>query len=226
MERESFEDREIGQILSDNFVCIKLDREERPDVDKVYMTFVQVGASGPAPLVLDSSDNSLVCVCCYLQATNGSGGWPMSVWLTPDLRPFIGGTYFPPRDHGRRPGLKTVLTRIIDQVFILNFRAFYAFICPKNLWSHWSQWRNNRSALESNGNKILEALKKGTAIAADAEASPPFAPDVAKRCFKQLAHSYEEEYGGFREAPKFPSPGEINPTPPPRVCLTPSVASQ
>uniref|UniRef100_UPI0037E8234C spermatogenesis-associated protein 20 isoform X3 n=1 Tax=Semicossyphus pulcher TaxID=241346 RepID=UPI0037E8234C len=91
MERESFEDEEIGKILSDNFVCIKLDREERPDVDKVYMTFVQ--------------------------ATSGGGGWPMSVWLTPDLRPFIGGTYFPPRDHGRRPGLKTVLTRIIQQGF-------------------------------------------------------------------------------------------------------------
>lgn len=55
-------------------------------------------------------------LCSYLQATSGSGGWPMSVWLTPDLRPFIGGTYFPPRDHGRRPGLKTLLMRIIDQV--------------------------------------------------------------------------------------------------------------
>uniref|UniRef100_H3CFR8 Spermatosis associated 20 n=1 Tax=Tetraodon nigroviridis TaxID=99883 RepID=H3CFR8_TETNG len=156
MERESFEDEEIGKILNDNFVCIKLDREERPDVDKVYMTFVQ--------------------------ATSGGGGWPMSVWLTPDLRPFIGGTYFPPRDHGGRPGLKTVLMRIIDQ------------------------WRNNRPTLESNGNKILEALRKGTAIASDAGSSPAFAPDVAKRCFQQLANSYEEEYGGFREAPKFPSP--------------------
>ncbi|KAM9425534.1 spermatogenesis-associated protein 20 isoform 2-T2 [Pholidichthys leucotaenia] len=156
MERESFEDDEIGKLLSDNFVCIKLDREERPDVDKVYMTFVQ--------------------------ATSGGGGWPMSVWLTPDLRPFIGGTYFPPRDHARRPGFKTVLIRIIEQ------------------------WRNNRSALESSGQQILEALKKGTAICADAGESPPLAPDVANRCFRQLAHSYEEEYGGFRDAPKFPTP--------------------
>lgn len=156
MERESFEDEEIGKILSDNFVCIKLDREERPDVDKVYMTFVQ--------------------------ATSGGGGWPMSVWLTPDLRPFIGGTYFPPRDHGSRPGLKTVLTRIMDQ------------------------WHNNRPALESSGDRILEALKKGTAVAATPGESPPPAPDVANRCFQQLAHSYEEEYGGFRDAPKFPTP--------------------
>uniref|UniRef100_A0AAX7SVP6 Spermatogenesis-associated protein 20-like TRX domain-containing protein n=1 Tax=Astatotilapia calliptera TaxID=8154 RepID=A0AAX7SVP6_ASTCA len=156
MERESFEDEEIGKILSENFICIKLDREERPDVDKVYMTFVQ--------------------------ATSGGGGWPMSVWLTPELRPFIGGTYFPPRDRGGRPGFKTVLTRIIDQ------------------------WQNNRPALESSGERIIEALKKGTTITANAGQSPPLAPDVANRCFQQLAHSYEEEYGGFRDAPKFPSP--------------------
>lgn len=156
MERESFEDEEIGKILSDNFVCIKVDREERPDVDKVYMTFVQ--------------------------ATSGGGGWPMSVWLTPDLRPFIGGTYFPPTDRARRPGLKTVLIRIMDQ------------------------WQNNRPTLESSGDRILEALKKGTTLAANPGESPPPAPDVANRCFQQLAHSYEEEYGGFRDAPKFPTP--------------------
>uniref|UniRef100_A0AAX7T9C6 Spermatogenesis-associated protein 20-like TRX domain-containing protein n=1 Tax=Astatotilapia calliptera TaxID=8154 RepID=A0AAX7T9C6_ASTCA len=151
MERESFEDEEIGKILSENFICIKLDREERPDVDKVYMTFVQ--------------------------ATSGGGGWPMSVWLTPELRPFIGGTYFPPRDRGGRPGITCVL-----------------------------KWQNNRPALESSGERIIEALKKGTTITANAGQSPPLAPDVANRCFQQLAHSYEEEYGGFRDAPKFPSP--------------------
>ncbi|XP_026207366.1 spermatogenesis-associated protein 20 isoform X2 [Anabas testudineus] len=156
MERESFEDEEIGKFLSDNFVCIKVDREERPDVDKVYMTFVQ--------------------------ATSGGGGWPMSVWLAPELRPFIGGTYFPPRDQRGRPGLKTVLSRITEQ------------------------WQNNRTALESSGVRILEALKKGTSIAANPGESPPLAPDVANRCFQQLAHSYEEEYGGFRDAPKFPTP--------------------
>ncbi|XP_061764847.1 spermatogenesis-associated protein 20 isoform X1 [Nerophis ophidion] len=156
MERESFEDEDIGKILNDNFVCIKVDREERPDVDKVYMTFVQ--------------------------ATSGGGGWPMSVWLTPNLRPFLGGTYFPPRDRGSRPGFKTILTRIMEQ------------------------WQNYRSNLESSGDRILEALKKGTTVAAKAGDSPPLAPDVAYRCFQQLAGSYEEEYGGFRDAPKFPTP--------------------
>ncbi|KAJ8399762.1 hypothetical protein AAFF_G00408670 [Aldrovandia affinis] len=156
MERESFEDAEIGKILSDNFVCIKVDREERPDVDKVYMTFVQ--------------------------ATNGGGGWPMSVWLTPDLQPFIGGTYFPPRDTGLRPGFKTILMRITEQ------------------------WKSNRASLENNGKRVIDVLKKGSAIAARPGETPPPATDVALRCFLQLANSYEEEYGGFSEAPKFPSP--------------------
>ncbi|KAI4873516.1 hypothetical protein NFI96_032599, partial [Prochilodus magdalenae] len=156
MERESFEDAEIGKILSDNFVCIKVDREERPDVDKVYMTFVQ--------------------------ATSGGGGWPMSVWLTPNLRPFIGGTYFPPRDSGRRPGFKTILLRIMEQ------------------------WQNNRDALESSGERVVDALRKGTSISANPGETLPSGPDVANRCFQQLAHSYEEEYGGFRDAPKFPTP--------------------
>ncbi|XP_036428697.1 spermatogenesis-associated protein 20 isoform X3 [Colossoma macropomum] len=156
MERESFEDEDIGKILSDNFVCIKVDREERPDVDKVYMTFVQ--------------------------ATSGGGGWPMSVWLTPDLRPFIGGTYFPPRDSGRRPGFKTILMRIMEQ------------------------WQNNRDALESSGERVVDALRKGTSISASPGEMLPSGPDVANRCFQQLAHSYEEEYGGFRDAPKFPTP--------------------
>ena len=75
MAHESFENPETAKIMNDHFVCIKVDREERPDVDKVYMTFVQ--------------------------ATTGSGGWPMSVWLTPDLKPFLGGTYFPPEDGTR-----------------------------------------------------------------------------------------------------------------------------
>lgn len=71
------------------------------------------------------------------------------------------------------------------------------------------QWQNNRSALESSGERILETLKKGTTVAANPGEGPPPAPDVAKRCFQQLANSYEEEYGGFRDAPKFPSPGRL-----------------
>ena len=86
MEHESFENDEIAAVLNRDFVAIKVDREERPDVDRVYMTFVQ--------------------------ATTGSGGWPMSVWLTPDLQPFYGGTYFPPTSRWQRPGFVDVLLEV------------------------------------------------------------------------------------------------------------------
>ena len=89
MEHESFENADVAAVLNRDFVSIKVDREERPDVDRVYMTFVQ--------------------------ATTGSGGWPMSVWLTPQREPFFGGTYFPPRDgaRGARHGFLTVLREVM-----------------------------------------------------------------------------------------------------------------
>src|SRR3989454_4114872 len=86
MEHESFENDDVAAVLNANFVSIKVDREERPDVDRVYMTFVQ--------------------------ATTGGGGWPMSVWLTPDLKPFYGGTYFPPTSRWGRPGFVDILGEI------------------------------------------------------------------------------------------------------------------
>jgi uncharacterized protein YyaL (SSP411 family) len=86
MEHESFESDQIAAVLNQQYVAIKVDREERPDVDRVYMTFVQ--------------------------ATTGSGGWPMSVWLTPDLKPFYGGTYFPPESRWGRPGFVDILGEI------------------------------------------------------------------------------------------------------------------
>src|SRR5436853_1552762 len=88
MEHESFEDPEIGKILGENFVSIKVDREERPDLDQIYMTAVQV--------------------------LTRHGGWPMSVFLLPDLRPFYGGTYFPPEDAHGRPGFPTLLRALDD----------------------------------------------------------------------------------------------------------------
>ena len=86
MAHESFENDDVASVLNASFVPIKVDREERPDVDRVYMTFVQ--------------------------ATTGSGGWPMSVWLTPDLKPFYGGTYFPPSSRWGRPGFVDILGEI------------------------------------------------------------------------------------------------------------------
>src|ERR1700730_2260103 len=88
MEHESFEDPEVAQLLNDHFVSVKVDREERPDLDQIYMTSVQL--------------------------MTGQGGWPMSVFLTPDLRPFTGGTYFPPDDRYGRPGFKRVLETVSE----------------------------------------------------------------------------------------------------------------
>src|ERR1700755_1407473 len=88
MEPEPFENGDIAAALNADFVSIKVDREERPDVDRVYMTFVQ--------------------------STTGSGGWPMSVFLTPELKPFLGGTYYPPDDRYGRPGFGSLLSRIAD----------------------------------------------------------------------------------------------------------------
>lgn len=89
METESFESASVAEIMNKNFVCVKVDREERPDVDKMYMSFVQ--------------------------RTTGSGGWPMSVFITPDLEPLFGGTYFPPEDKYGRVGFKSILTLIAKQ---------------------------------------------------------------------------------------------------------------
>src|SRR5947199_4006307 len=86
MERESFENDSVAAVLNEHFVSIKVDREERPDVDRVYMTFVQ--------------------------AATGSGGWPMSVWLTPELKPFYGGTYFPPEEKYGRVSFKSILMQL------------------------------------------------------------------------------------------------------------------
>src|SRR5690348_15808248 len=88
MERESFEKEAVAELLNQNFVSIKVDREERPDVDRVYMLFVQ--------------------------STTGSGGWPMSVFLTPDRKPFLGGTYYPPEDRYGSPGFSTLLRRLAE----------------------------------------------------------------------------------------------------------------
>lgn len=89
MEKESFKNKEIAIIMNKNFINIKVDKEERPDIDRIYMTFVQ--------------------------ATTGHGGWPMSVFLTPDLKPIFGGTYFPPEDTSRQTGFKTILLSIAQK---------------------------------------------------------------------------------------------------------------
>ncbi|XP_076453674.1 spermatogenesis-associated protein 20-like [Babylonia areolata] len=160
MERESFENPEIGEVLNKSFVSIKVDREERPDVDRVYMNFVQ--------------------------ATTGQGGWPMSVWLTPDLKPIFGGTYFPPDDrYYGRPGFKTLLMLIADK------------------------WKSSQTEIEQQGTAILDALMRGTHVAEHGEEAMP-SLQVINELHSTLEKSYDEEYGGFNKAPKFPQPVNFN----------------
>jgi uncharacterized protein YyaL (SSP411 family) len=155
MEHESFESAGIAAFLNEHFVSIKVDREERPDVDQVYMTFVQ--------------------------ATTGHGGWPMSVWLTPELRPFTGGTYFPPTDVPGRPGFITVLRRIAEL------------------------WKSDRKQIEEKAQSLLSALREAeTEVVAEADEW-----DVDKTVqlgLSQYTRMFDEMQGGFGGAPKFPRP--------------------
>lgn len=110
----------------------------------------------------------------------------MSVWLTPDLKPFVGGTYFPPEDGIYQVGFRTVLLRILDQ------------------------WKRNKTTLLENSQKILSALLARTDVGARGEEVPPSSKEVIRRCFQQLSESYDDEYGGFSESPKFPTPVNLN----------------
>jgi uncharacterized protein YyaL (SSP411 family) len=153
MEEESFEDARIAALLNESFVSIKVDREERPDVDEAYMTAVQL--------------------------TSGRGGWPMSVFLTPDRRPFFAGTYFPPTDLGQHPGFATVLAQLAQT------------------------WRQRRADVEKAATEIASALRQTFA------ATPPgtFSPldhDFVDRGLRQILSDFDPDFGGFGPAPKFP----------------------
>ncbi len=153
MERESFENDAIAAILNRHFVSIKLDREERPDIDRVYMAFVQ--------------------------ATTGSGGWPMSVWLTPDLKPFYGGTYFPPDSRYGRPGFPYLL----EQLAVA--------------------WQSRRDELMETGARAVAHLAAAAAVEPD---DHTLDPSALERTYSYFRRTYDSRLGGFGTAPKFPRP--------------------
>ena len=156
MAHESFEDAEVAAFLNANFVSIKLDREERPDVDRIYMAVVQ--------------------------AMSGSGGWPMTVFLTPDRRPVFGGTYFPPRGAYGRPGFLDVLRRLAQM------------------------WRDRRPEMERTAGSVVDAIRgylEGVPDQADVAAV-----DVAAAAAGASA-GYDAQEGGFGPAPKFPRPSVV-----------------
>jgi len=158
MERESFSNPEIAKIMNEDFVNIKVDREERPDVDRMYMTFVQV--------------------------TTGSGGWPMSVFLTPDLKPFFGGTYWPPEDRYGHAGFPTVLRRVAEA------------------------WKKDQTRIEQSATDVVKQLEK--AVNAPAAAKADITEATLSQTYQQIKSGYDPVHGGFGNAPKFPRPVIFN----------------
>ena len=154
MERESFSNSEIAAIMNRHFVNIKVDREERPDVDQVYMAFVQ--------------------------ASTGGGGWPMSVFMTPDLSPFFGGTYFPPTRTTGRPGFKKLLLEI-SRV-----------------------WESDRQSIVSSASQVVEKLRAFSRVSGDGELN--LDKDLLARTYEWYQSNYDSHQGGFGSAPKFPRP--------------------
>jgi uncharacterized protein YyaL (SSP411 family) len=158
MERESFESQEVAEVLNRHFVPIKVDREERPDVDRIYMAFVQ--------------------------ASSGGGGWPMSVWLTPDLKPFYGGTYFPPDSRYGRPGFRAVLEHL------------------------GAAWQQDRPKIVESSENVIEQLKGYSRVEAAGE--PRLDASLLESGFYQFRRAFDSKLGGFGGAPKFPRPSVFN----------------
>jgi uncharacterized protein YyaL (SSP411 family) len=151
MERESFEDPEIAALMNENFVCIKVDREERPDIDSIYMDAVQ--------------------------AMTGQGGWPMTMFLTPEGRPFYGGTYFPPRDSHGLPSFRRLLESVSEA------------------------WRERRRELEDQGTKLVEHI---ASLSAPEPSPEPLTTGLITKAASSITTPYDEVHGGFGGPPKFP----------------------
>jgi uncharacterized protein YyaL (SSP411 family) len=153
MERESFENEEVAKVLNAHFIPVKLDREERPDIDQVYMTAVQ--------------------------GLTGSGGWPLSVWLTPDLKPFYGGTYFPPENRMGRPGFRPLLLELARV------------------------WKERRGEVDESAAKIAGFIAANARSRASGEGGVP-GIEVFDQAYDHYVRQFDAAWGGFGPAPKFP----------------------
>jgi uncharacterized protein YyaL (SSP411 family) len=159
MERESFESPEIAELLNDHFVPIKVDREERPDIDEIYMNAVQL--------------------------LTGQGGWPLSVFLTPDLKPFMGGTYFPPEERYGRIGFPTLLRRIREV------------------------WGESRADVDRSASRLTDQLERVATAPPLATSGAPVGRTELSRAAAELAQRFDPQDGGFGPAPKFPPDGAL-----------------
>lgn len=155
MERESFEDGEVAELLNQHFISIKVDREERPDVDHLYMT-----------------------VC---QAMTGQGGWPLTIIMTPDKKPFFAGTYIPKEDRYGRTGLIKLLNKIAEL------------------------WQTERARADEVSNRVVEAVQAYLNPVEVGELDP----QVLDLAYEQFARQFDDTYGGFGDAPKFPRPHDL-----------------
>jgi uncharacterized protein YyaL (SSP411 family) len=156
MEHESFEKEDVARILNEHFVSIKVDREERPDLDQIYMTAVQL--------------------------MTGQGGWPMSMFLTPDLKPFYGGTYYPPEDRYGRPGFKSLLLALIDA------------------------WANRREQVEEVAGQRTEQLQSVGRVPSE---EGTLDDTLIRHAVSRLGQAFDPMHGGFGSAPKFPHPFDL-----------------
>ena len=156
MAHESFESPEIARVMNAHFINVKVDREERPDVDRLYMA--------------------------YVQGLTGSGGWPMSVWLTPELKPFFGGTYFPPEDRHGRAGFPSILLQIAGL------------------------WKESPEKIEAEAARSLAALQESAR--SEVSRSAPGEGSL-NRATEYFLRTYDEQWGGFGSAPKFPRPSVL-----------------
>lgn len=157
MEHESFENEATAAIMNEHFICIKVDREERPDIDEIYMNAVQM--------------------------MTGQGGWPMSVFLTPDLKPFYGGTYYPPRDMYGRPGFPTVLNTLANA------------------------WKERKDEIVSSAEQLTEQIQHSFTIAGEDQDINIKTVDTG--C-QQVVSRFDKYFGGFGGAPKFPHSMDIS----------------
>src|SRR5918999_1194420 len=164
MEHESFEDPQTAALMNEHFVCVKVDREERPDVDSLYMNAVQ--------------------------AMTGQGGWPMTVFLTPERVPFYGGTYFPPTDPGGLPGFPKLLTAIAQT------------------------WRERRADVETQGQTLVAHIRDLTRFEPSAG---DVTEDMLRTANDRLNSSFDPVYGGFGGGPEVSPPPTLDPLPRPHA---------
>ena len=157
MDRESYENPDIARLINENYVAVKVDRDERPDVDSRYQAAVQ--------------------------AISGQGGWPLTAFLTPDGRPFFGGTYFPPNDHYGRPGFKRVLETLA------------------------SAYREKQSEVVESAEHVMSAIDHAESFAGRSGEIPP---GLVESMVKSAIQSFDSHHGGFGSAPKFPHPSILD----------------